>query len=236
MAMVVANDRKAGAYGFGSMWGQTTLHQSKRVLDLQKRISNERDPARLKRLSEEYQDALEKMREMISEPPHVRDSMRWGDVATLSPYSDTLVGTLAYPSEDDGLVAGASKDAKFSEYLLPLFGGLLEVARLVLLILVVGAVAGAVRARDPARKAGAFAILVGVAAVLAMVIIVVVLAVADSSKASVTGDPKKAMDEGTKLINTVTVGEMLCYLTHLVSLIFPALLAASTYSACRRAR
>jgi hypothetical protein len=238
MTFVIANNRDAGKYGFGSIWGQTVTHQAMRALDLQKRLANERDPARAKRLAEELQDLGESMRETVSDPPHLRRSMRWGDLATLLPYSDVLIGTLAYRTgdDDDDLFATAGRETKFSEYLLPLFGGLLEVARLVLLVLVIGAVAGAVRARDPARKAGAVAIIVGVTALVAMIVIVVVLAVADSSKTKLGGDPRKAMDAAASLMNTITVGELLCYLTHLVSLIFPALLAVTTAAACRRAR
>lgn len=105
-------------------------------------------------------------------------AMRWQDLASLLPFFDQLVGNLAFHGK------------RFGEYVLPMLGGLVEVARLVLLVLLVGSLARAVKGDDAADKAkfGLISVCAGVG--LAVLISLLVAVMVDSAKS----DLKKAFE------------------------------------------
>ena len=92
--------------------------------------------------------------------------MRWIDMATQLPFLDQF------------LVVASYHNKFFAEYLLGLFGGLLELARLLLAVLLIGSVSKAVRGNDAAGKAkvGLIGVCVGagVAVLIAMLVGVMV--------------------------------------------------------------
>lgn len=229
LGFVIANDEKSSAFGMPAIPMLSAMSKFEQIEALTKKMMSETDPARQKKLQEEF-------RELIGADKDGgdfgirRSEMRWGDLATLLPYSDNLVEVLVYRLKNlDGGGSGrvSRRDSiGFTDYLLPLAGGLLEVARLVLIVLLIGAVGSAAKAGDVTEKSQLATIGAAASAVIPMVLIVIASAISDSGKSS--GSSMK----GAAAMLAITA--LLVYLVHLGGLFLPAIMGNSASGACRR--
>lgn len=227
MAFVVANNAKSAFYGFHTVAMLSAMNKAERFMDIMKKMEKETDPKRREALQKELRDLSEAERGGSSigfdEARGRRtDDMRWQDLSTLMPYSDVLIAVLSYQSKG------------FSDYVLALLSGLLEVARLVLIVLLIGAVARAARAHDAADKSLMATFFAGGATLIAMIVIVLVAVILDNSdKTSV-----KSLDEAQKaaksLLTWAVLGELLVYAIHIGSLVLPAVLSLQAKNAAAR--
>lgn len=225
MAFVVANNTKAAFFGFHSIEALSMMNKFERVTDIMKRLEKETDPNRREALQNELRDiSSEDGGRIIDDRKSSNSEMRWSDLSSLMPNSDQFIGVLAYRSKG------------FNDYVLPLLSGLLEVARLVLLVLLVGAVGRACKDHDVGERSIVATFVAGGAALAAMVVIVLVMVILDNSKPST---PKSLEDAQKAVKGQMTwgiLGELLVYAIHIGSLVLPALLAmqASAAAAHRR--
>ena len=235
MCFVVAEQPKSAYFGFHTTAALSAMNKSERVFDIMKKMEKETDPKRREDLARELRDLSESERGSRStvgfdedRTPSSRRSgedMRWQDLSTLQTYSDQLIGVLAYRSKG------------FSDYVLGLLSGLLEVARLVLIVLLIGAVARAARAHDTADKSMIATFIAGGAALAAMVVIVLVMVILDNNKPTTPKSLDEALKAAKSLMTWPVLGELLVYAIHIGSLVMPALLAiAAKSAAARRAR
>jgi hypothetical protein len=123
-----------------------------------------------------------------------------------------------------------SKD--FSNYLLPLLGGLVEAARVVLLVLLVGAVAGAARDEDVAGRSKLGALLAGGATLAGMVVVLIMFVILDNASSSKSA----GSGSGKGPLNFLAIGEIALYMVHAAALFLPAVLALQASSAAGRRR
>lgn len=227
MAFVVANNTKAGLFGFHMIEGLTAMNKVEKFSNIMKKMEKESDPTRLAELQRELQDRSEESggRTMIGDDGRRSQSeMRWKDLATLLPFSDQFIGVLSYQSK------------VFSDYVLPLLAGLLEVARLVLLVLLIGAVAKAAKDYDASEKSLLATFIAGGAALAAMVVIVLVMVILDNSKPSTPKSFEDAQKAAKGQMTWAILGELLVYAIHIGSLVLPALLALQVSSAAASRR
>ena len=225
MAFVVANNTKAGFFGFHTIPALSMLNKFERATDIMKKMERETDPKRLEALQRELQDLSEDGDRRIGNVrpgSRTESEMRWSDLSTLMPYSDQFIGVLSYQSK------------AFSNYVLPLLSGLLEVARLVLLVLLIGAVGKAVKDYDAGEKSLMATFIAGGAALAAMVVVVLVMVILDNSKPATPKSLEEAQKSAKGQMTWSILGELLVYAIHIGSLVLPALLALKVSSSARR--
>jgi LSD1 subclass zinc finger protein len=225
MAFVVANNTKAGFFGFHTIPALSMLNKFERATDIMKKMERETDPKRLEALQRELQDLSEDGDRRIGNVrpgSRTESDMRWSDLSTLMPYSDQFIGVLSYQSK------------AFSNYVLPLLSGLLEVARLVLLVLLIGAVGKAVKDYDAGEKSLMATFIAGGAALAAMVVVVLVMVILDNSKPATPKSLEEAQKSAKGQMTWSILGELLVYAIHIGSLVLPALLALKVSSSARR--
>lgn len=159
LVFVVANNERSGGFGSGSIGLMSAASREDRRDSLQRELMKEAQSnpngQRVKDLQADLADYNRDLSRLGS-----GDGMRWHDLATALPRLDALVAVLVYSSRG------------FEHYLWSLFAGLFELARLVLLGLLIGALARAAkdhRAADQAKFgwiAGSAAVGVGLLALL----------------------------------------------------------------------
>ncbi|MBN9524334.1 hypothetical protein J0H58_38440, partial [bacterium] len=159
LAFVVANNERSAGFGSASIPALSMVNREERRQNLNKEMIKEMQSnpngQRVKDLRAELADSGRDLSRIGGS-----DGMRWPDLATALPRLDSLVAVLAYSSRG------------FEYYLWSLFAGLFELARLVLLGLLLGALARAAkdhRAEDQAKFgwiAGSGAVGVGLLVVL----------------------------------------------------------------------
>jgi LSD1 subclass zinc finger protein len=233
MAFVVANNEKSGRFGSHTVELLSGINKADRFFDIMKKMEKETDARRREDLQKELRDLSESERgrkapfSLEEGRPTARsaEDMRWRDLATLQLYSDQFIAILSYQSKE------------FSDYILGFLTGLLEVARLILIVLLIGAVARAARDHDGAEKSMLATFLAGGATILAMVIVVIVAAIMDNMKPDTPKSVDDAMKAAKRMMTWPILGELAVYAVHIGSLVLPALLAISVKSAAaRRAR
>jgi hypothetical protein len=231
LAFVIANNEKAGVFSLPAISMLSFMAKFEKIEAITKKLMNETDPAKRDKLMEELRDITGSGKGDLDFSSS-RSDMRWNDLATLLPYSDNVLEILIYRMkqfEGDGSGRVSSRDSiGFSDYLLPLAGGLLEAARLVLIVLLIGATARTAKAHDVTDKSNMATIAAGVSAVLPMIVIVIVAAInQDSGKSGGTM-------KGTA--TWVAITALLVYLLHLGGLVLPSIMAGGTATAFRRGR
>lgn len=161
LAIVVANDRQSILFGSHSVLAMSAVNRVERIQDLNKELIKEMQAnpggPRAKSIQAELAGYGGDRSRVFGDG---LDGMRWDDLITNLPRLDKLIAVLVYSSQG------------FEYYLWGLFAGLFELARLVLLGLLLGALARAAkdhRAADQAKFgwiAGAVAVGVGMLVVL----------------------------------------------------------------------
>ena len=236
MAFVVANNEKSGYFGMSSIQVLSGLNKLERFTDLMKKMEKETDSRRREELQKELRDLSESERgkdapftlddgRITTRTERTSSDMRWRDLATLHLYSDQFIAVLAYQSKG------------FSDYILSLLAGLLEVARLVLIVLLIGAVARAARDHNTAEKSLLATFLAGGATILAMIILVLLAVIMDNKEPSTPKSPDDLVKSVKNMMTWPILAELAVYAVHIASLVLPALLAlAAKNAALRRAR
>ena len=230
MAFVVANNTKSAFYGLHTVAMLSSMNRYERFEELGKKIEKETDPKRREALQKELIDLSESERGgggssgFDGTRPGRRsgDDMRWQDLATLMPYSDMLIAVLSYQSKG------------FSDYILALLSGLLEVARLVLIALLIGAVARAARRHDTADKSLMATFFAGGATLIAMIVLVIVAVIVDNSDKTAVKSFEEAKKAAKSLLTWLVLGELLVYALHIGSLVLPAVLSLQAKNAAAR--
>lgn len=219
LGFVVANNTKAGLLSTPSLRTLNAFNRMVNFTNLRKQMEKETDPGKIRQL----QQQLEEYRDSGGDFPLAglipRDEMRWSDLATLSPTADWWLGHLIYNSEH------------FSDFILPTLAGFVEVARLILLILLVGSVAAAAKEPGLRQQALISAFIAGGATVAATIVLAIVMVILNETKPSKTplGD---TMTLGRQ--NWLVAGELITYLLHTAALILPAIVSLSVSIACGR--
>jgi hypothetical protein len=216
MAFVVANNSKSVNPFTATIGLVSFVSKADRAKNLFDRMQKETDPAKLRSLQKELED-------MSDSAPQLRggSEMRWADLATLMPFADALIAELSYDSKG------------FSDYVLGLLSGLVEVARLILLILLVGSVGYASKDYDVGGRSVVATIIAGAGVVAAMVILVIGRVIVEEST------PSKPSSSGKISLgpaNWLIAAEVVVYLIHIGSLVLPAILAMQASSAAARRR
>jgi hypothetical protein len=228
MAFVVANNAKSAFYGLHTTAMLSALNKAEQFMDLMKKMEKETDPKRREALQKELRELSESERGSApigfdeSRSRRSGEEMRWQDLSTLMPYSDMLVAVLSYRSKG------------FSDYVLALLSGLLEVARLVLIVLLIGAVARAAKRHDTADKSLMATFLAGGATLLAMIVLVLVAMIFDNSEKTSVKSFEEAQKAAKSLITWAVLGELLVYALHIGSLVLPSLLSMQAKNASAR--
>ena len=228
----LANTTKSAYFEYSSIAALSAMTKSERFLDLLKKIEKETDPKRREALQKELRDMSDSERGGGSsgfddDRPSRRsaDDMRWQDLATLMPYSDQLIGVLSYRSKG------------FSDYVLSLLSGLLEVARLVLIVLLIGSMARAAKDHDAADRSMVTTFMAGGATIVAMIVVLLVMVILDSNKPTSVKSLEEAQKAAKSMMTWAILGELLVYAVHIGSLVMPAILALQAKNAAaRRAR
>lgn len=213
MAFVIANNEKTQNPGSMSIGMATASSRADRLKSLADKAKNEKDPAKLREIEKEARELFEDVGELRSSS---KSEMRWPDLATLLPFSDILIANLAYESRN------------FNDYVLGLLGGLIEIARAILIILLIGSIGRAARDRAVAEKSMMAMIAFAIGIVVSMVIWVIVAAILDGQKGS------SGPNAGKGAFHWFVVGALLVYLIHLGTLVFPALLGLEAKDAAAR--
>jgi hypothetical protein len=176
-------------------------------------------------------------------------AMRWTDLSTLIPFSDDLIAVLGYHNK------------LFGDYVFGLLGGLMEVARLILIVLLIGSLSRALKGHEAADRAKfgliAVCIAIGVAMLISLLVAMMFENAQEDQKkawennrpsASEMRDPS-AFEAATKaarekvrsaestMKHSAAVGGLLTNLIYAGMLVLPILAAHGAYSAAaRRAR
>ncbi len=179
LVFVVANNERSSGFGSGSIAGLSMMNRQERRENLNKEMIREMQSnpngQRVKDLRVELADYGRDLSRLGGS-----DGMRWPDLATTLPRLDSLVTVLVYSSRG------------FEYYLWSLFAGLFELARLILLGLLLGALARAAkdhRAEDQAKFgwiAGSGAVGIGLLVVL-LAAVMAKSAAEDSARAMLAG-------------------------------------------------
>jgi LSD1 subclass zinc finger protein len=210
MAFVVANNEKSINAGHAAIALASFSSTAEKIKSLGEKAMKETDPARRREYERELREYLDDRGGSVATSS--RSEMRWPDLATLLPYPDILIAQLSYESRH------------FSDYVLGLLSGLVEVARVILIILLIGAVGHAARDRDVSDRSIyatiGFSIGMGVALIIWLIIRVIT---EESSKSATTASKSQ--------FNWFIAGALLVYLVHLGTLVLPALLGMQAKSA-----
>jgi hypothetical protein len=229
MAFVVANNEKSARFGVHSVQLLSYINKLDRAMDIAKKLQTETDPRRREALQEELRDLSDSGSRgslgFDDRPGRSSSEMRWRDLATLQVYSDQFIAVLSYESK------------LFSDYVLALLSGLLEVARLVLIVLLIGAVAKAARDRNTAQKSLLASFLAGGATIVAMIVLVLLAVIMEDSKPKLDKSPEENLKTLKSTMTWPVLCELAVYAVHIASLVLPALLAlAAKNAALRRTR
>ena len=138
MGFVVASDTKAGAHTSQMIEFLSGYNREERLAQIQKDLAREvaKNPK-----STLAKDLKEELASYSGGGEVTRSALRWGDLTTQIPILDNLINLLVYSSRG------------FSNSLPGMFAGVAELARLILLTLLIGSLASVVRSRDAASKA-----------------------------------------------------------------------------------
>jgi len=215
MAFVVANNEKSVNPGVVGIGLASFSSRADRIKSLGEKAIKESDPSR--------RNAIEKeLRELLEDSGSIgglnrKSEMRWPDLATLMPFSDILIAELSYDSKG------------FNDYVLGLLSGLLEVARGVLLILLIGSVAHAAREHDVGERSTMAMIGFSIATAVAMVVWLIIRVITEES-----GKSSTSASAGKSQLHWFIAGAVVVYLIHLGSLVFPAVLSLGAKNAAAR--
>lgn len=183
LAFVVANNRDSIPFSSNSILVLSYQNRVEAAQDLQKELDKERakdaNSQRVKDLREELRSRQEDARDAMEDSPRLT-GMRWHDMTTMLPQLDKLVAVLSYSSK------------AFDEYLLSMFAGLAELARLILVVMVVGSLAAAAKNHGAAEKAKIGWISAAIASGVGMLVVLLVAVILDSY----ASDFKKAVTGG----------------------------------------
>ncbi|HEX4606927.1 MAG TPA: hypothetical protein VH092_01855 [Urbifossiella sp.] len=240
LAFVVAIDKRSGALGSNSVTMLSALNRSDRVTDLNKELIKESQSnpngQRAKDLRAELADGGDRGRLGFDE-----DSIRWHDFVTDLPRLDALIAVLVYHAKG------------FEYYLWGLFAGLLELARLVLLGLLLAALARSAK-NHSAENAAKFGWIAAPAVVgVALLVFLLALVMAESSvkdaARSVSAPTRGAdfaqvqADQERRFrslirgpLNWIAGAELLIYTLHAATLILPSLAAVGAFQSMGRRR
>ena len=228
LGFVVANDTDStGATGRGIMTASAYNKADRQWRLMKEAWKNPSGPA-AKELAEEQkadrEEGFNMGRDMGTDPdaPRRRSSMRWSDLATAQPAADQLLAVLCYHSKF------------FSNYLLSLLAGLVELARTVLIVLLIRSLAQAARDGGAESKARIGAMAVPAAAGIALLVLLLTAVMIDSSMSSLAkkeAGPAASRSEDEHpflgimrpMKNYTVIGDLLIYLLHGGALVAPAL-------------
>jgi len=217
MAFVVANNEKTMNIGAMSIGLASGLSRAERLKSLGEKVQKETDPARRREYEREARELIDSLGDTTG-IGRTKSEMRWHDLATLIPISDLLIANLAYESKT------------FDDYVLGLLAGLLEVARGVLIILLMGAVARAARDHDVAGRSMMSMIVFSIGIGVAMIVWLIISVIGHESKPSSSTSSRGGID-------WLIGGALIVFLVHLGTLVYPAVLAlGAKNAAARRAR
>lgn len=215
MAFVVANNEKSVNPGVVAISLASFASRADRAKSLGEKIRKETDPAKRAAYEKEARELFEDIGSIRGRGD--KSEMRWPDLATLMPFSDIVIAEISYDSKD------------FSDYVLGLLSGLLEVARGILLILLIGSLAQAAKDHDVSQRSMmamiGFSVATGVCLVVWLIIRVIT---EESSKPSTSGSASKSG------LHWFIAGAVVVFLIHLGSLVFPAILALGAKNAAAR--
>ncbi len=245
LALIVVNDGDSIIGSNLAVPVLSSFNRSENVQSLSKELQKEesKNPgsARAKELREDlksYQDDSRADGLVFGEGTSSRSSMRWGDLTTLQPHFDKLIAVLSYSSK------------LFSKFLLGMFCGMAELARLILICLLLGWLAGAAREYGAESKAkiGWIATASASGACLLIMLLAVVMAEsaakdavkaasADFSTVQSEADFVKLREKQTSAarapIRWYAIGELLVMMLHAGTVVMPGLAAMQIYSATR---
>jgi hypothetical protein len=212
LAFVVANNEKLMNIGALAIGGASASGRADRLKSLGEKAQKETDPARRR----EYEREAREIIENLSDTPGLgrKSEMRWHDLATLLPFSDILIAQLSYESKT------------FNDYVLGLISGLLEVARGVLLILLIGSVGRAARDHYVADRSMMSMIVFSISIGVAMIVWLIISVIGHESKSS--SNPTRGG------IDWLIAGALVTYLIHLGTLVYPAVLSLGAKNAAAR--
>jgi hypothetical protein len=183
LAFVVANNRDSIPFSSNSILVLSYQNRVEAAQDLQKELKKEiakdANSQRVKDLREELRSRREDARDAMEDTPRLT-GMRWHDMTTMLPQLDKLIAVLSYSSKE------------FDEYLLSMFAGVAELARLILVIMVVGSLAAAAKDHGGAEKAKIGWISAAIASGVGMLVVLLVAVILDSY----ASDFKKAVTGG----------------------------------------
>jgi hypothetical protein len=184
--------------------------------ELQKEIQKNPGSARAKELQQEMKsysdDSFDDGIGFGGKPS--RSKMRWIDLSSQQPCFDKLLAILSYSSKS------------FSRCLLGVFSGLAELARLILLILLIGSLGGVVKDYGAQSKAKIGWIAAASAAGAGLLIILLCFVIMDSGSKDVPKDLTKVSNP----FRWFGVGEFLVFALHAGVLVMPALAAWQIFS------
>jgi len=194
------------------------------VKELSKEMQKNPGSARAKELQEELKEIGDDSKDFALDRRGSKSKMRWGDMTTAITTPDKLIAILAYESK------------AFSDYLLGFFWGLTELARLILISLMLGSMAGVLREQSAASKAKLGWILAASAAGAGLLILLLAAVVFDSYKKDAAKDVGKDKDKSIYSaikapLRWIAGGEFLSLALHTGSVALPALAALGVYSA-----
>jgi disulfide bond formation protein DsbB len=246
LAFTVAIERRSGAFGNNSVAALSAMNRFERFQDLQKELDKEMrtnpNSARAKALREDLSDAGRGGRVLGDEDT----SVRWTDLITDLPRLDSLIAVLVYSAKG------------FEYYILSLLAGMAELARLILLGLLLAALARS--AKDyRAENAAKFGWIAAPSAVgIAMLVVLLAMVLAKSAaESAVKGLAPPQMGPGmtfeqmqaeqerfnAKLrslqrapLHYATAAELLVYTLHGATLVLPGLAALGVFRSMGRRR
>ncbi len=219
LGFVVANNRMAGLLSTPSLRALNAFNRMANFTNLKKQMEKETDPEKIRQLQNQLQGYRDSEGDFSLAGFTLRDEMRWSDLATLSPTADWWLGHLIYNSKH------------FSDFILPMLAGFVEVARLILLILLVGSVAAAAKELGLRQQAFISTFIAGGATVAAPIVLVIVMVILNETK------PSKIQLGDTMTLgrqNWLVAGELIAYLLHTAALVLPAIVSLSVSTACAR--
>lgn len=213
MAFVVANNEKSINPGHAAIALASFSSTADKIKSLGEKAMKETDPAKRREYERELREYLDDRRGSVEGSS--RSEMRWPDLATLLPYPDILIAQLAYESRH------------FSDYVLGLLSGLLEVARLILIVLLIGAVGHAARDREVSDRSIYATIGFSIGMGVALLVWLIIRVIGEESTKSTTA----SASAGKGQLHWFIAGAMIVYLVHLGTLVLPAILGMNAKSA-----
>jgi hypothetical protein len=255
LAFITANDTKSAAFSPDSVPELSMQNRQATIRELgkeyQKEVQKNPNSPAAKSLREELESYTKDIDRKGSS--REKDSMRWADFRTFLPQLDEFILLLSY----------ASKAAfEYGWYLLGFFTGALELARFILIALLLKSLASVAKVYSAESKAQ-LGWIIGASAVGAgMLILIVIGAIIDSKQDDLKKGPpsssvpsigpntnweevqrqqqaefqkwaEKTESAGRTMARWGGVGELLCLLLHLGSAALPAMAAMAIFSATK---